>query len=351
MPSSHAEPAASVRLHAPGRLHLGFLDPAGSLGRAFGSLGLVIEGFETVVELSAAPADGASAETPAARADIDRACAHLHEMRRRTGRHEPLHLRLLRALPAHAGFGSGTQLALAVGRAFAAWHGLDLDSVTLAGWLHRGARSGIGIAGFDQGGLLVDGGPGLDGAPAPLLSRIALPEAWRIVVAQDQSQAGLFGPEEKQAIAGLAPLPRAKAADICHQVMMRVLPGASCDEFEAFAAGVTHIQDVLGEHFAPAQGGRAYTSAAVGQLVQWIGEASCSWGRGAQAPARHGAAIGQSSWGPTGFAILPSQAQAESLVQAARQAGLVAPGLAVSVVRGRNAGAVLMDSRAARPTR
>jgi len=352
---SHAEPAASVRVHAPGRLHLGFLDPAASLGRAFGSLGLVIEGFETVVELSGAAVDGTSAETPAARADLERAWAHVHELRQRSGHHEPLHLRLLRVLPAHAGFGSGTQLALAVGRAFAAWHGLDIDSTTLAGWLNRGARSGIGIAGFDQGGLLVDGGPGADGAPAPLLSRLALPEAWRIVVVQDPSQAGLFGSQEKQAIAALAPLPRAVAADICHQVMMRVLPGASVNDFEAFAAGVTHIQDLLGEHFAPAQGGSAYTSTAVGQLVQWIGEASRAWG-GAQAPGRHGAAIGQSSWGPTGFAILPSQAQAESLVQAARQAGLMGPRLAVSIVRGRNAGAVLIDSRridsrAARSTR
>ena len=42
-PIKHA--AFSVR--APGRLHLGFLDPSGTLGRRFGSLGLTIEGFET----------------------------------------------------------------------------------------------------------------------------------------------------------------------------------------------------------------------------------------------------------------------------------------------------------------
>jgi len=33
-----------VSAHAPARLHLGFLDPGGSLGRRFGSLGLVIGG-------------------------------------------------------------------------------------------------------------------------------------------------------------------------------------------------------------------------------------------------------------------------------------------------------------------
>ena len=41
-----------LTLYAPGRLHLGFLDPAGTLGRPFGSLGLVIDGFETVLELA-----------------------------------------------------------------------------------------------------------------------------------------------------------------------------------------------------------------------------------------------------------------------------------------------------------
>jgi beta-RFAP synthase len=336
--------AGSVRVQAPGRLHLGFLDPGATLGRAFGSLGLVIEGFETLVELaaSASGSDSVTADHPSARAELDRAAAHLHQLRTLSGHDAPLQLRLLQVLPPHAGFGSGTQLALAIGRAFAQWHGLDLDSATLARCLGRGGRSGIGIAGFDVGGLLLDGGPGAGGVTAPLLSRVALPEAWRVVVVQDTQAQGLSGSREKQAIAELPPLPQVAAADICHQVLMRVLPGASSAVFAPFAAGISHIQQVLGDHFAPAQGGSAYTSAAVGQLVQWMGEAA-----GPQ-----GAAIGQSSWGPTGFAILPSQAQAELLVESARIAGLIGTDLAVRIVRGRNAGAVVFDARraSARPT-
>ena len=37
------------------RLHLGFLDLNGGLGRRFGSLGLALDGPETVLELSRAP--------------------------------------------------------------------------------------------------------------------------------------------------------------------------------------------------------------------------------------------------------------------------------------------------------
>ena len=330
---------ASVSLRAPARLHLGFLDPGASLGRRFGSLGLVIDGFETEVEISGASSALVSASGAAERCEIERAQSWLHQLQRHSARPEPLHLRLLQVLPAHAGFGSGTQLALAIARAFAQWHGLDVSTPRLAQWLGRGLRSGIGVAGFDQGGLLVDGGPGANGEPAPVLSRVPLPAAWRVLVVQDSAQKGLSGAEERQRIEALAPLPRAQAADICHQVLMRVLPGAAAAEFAPFAAGVTQIQRVLGEYFSPAQGGHAYASAAVERVIEWI------------AAAEPGAALGQSSWGPTGFAILPSEASALALVGALQAAQVVAPSLVLRIVAGRNTGALLLDRRPGMPGR
>jgi beta-ribofuranosylaminobenzene 5'-phosphate synthase len=332
-----------VTLRAAGRLHLGFLDPAGTLGRRFGSIGLVIDGIETEVELSSAPSDHVVASNATAQTEIERASRYLHLLRERTGRLDPLRLQLTQVLPPHAGFGSGTQLALAIGRAFAHWHRLDASSMSLAQWLARGLRSGIGIAGFDQGGLLVDGGPGADGMPAPLLSRIDFPAAWRVVVVQDERHRGLSGAQEKQAIATLQPLPQAAAAEICHQVLMRVLPGAARAEFAPFAAGINHVQQVLGSHFAPAQGGSAFTSAGVGRVVHWIADAARDM-RGADAQLEHGAAIGQSSWGPTGFAIFPSQACAEAAVNALHAAKLLEPGLTVRIVAALNRGATLTDT-------
>ncbi|MGM9490496.1 beta-ribofuranosylaminobenzene 5'-phosphate synthase family protein [Ideonella sp. YS5] len=335
-----AEGHDALTVRAPGRLHLGFLDPAGSLGRRFGSVGLVIEGYETAIEFSPAPRDEVEAVGEHARAEIDRVAACLHALRQHSGRVEPLRLRLLRALPAHAGFGSGTQLALAVGRGFTQWHGLDVSTATLARWLGRGLRSGVGIAGFDQGGLLVDGGPGADGSPAPLLARLELPERWRVVVVEDPGHRGLSGTAERQALAALAPLPQAAAAEICHQVLMRVLPGAASGDFPLFAAGVTRMQQILGGHFAPVQGGTGYTSHAVGRLVDWLGEASLDPARGGDAAAP-GAATGQSSWGPTGFAIVSSQTAAQRLLDAARAAGVMPAGLLARIVAPRHRGATL----------
>ena len=323
------EAPAGLCVRAPARLHLGFLDPSASLGRRFGSLGLVIDGFDTVIEVQPAAVDELRTDHPSTAAQRGRVLDHLQRLREHTGRTAPLSLRLLQVPPSHAGFGSGTQLALAVGRAFAAVHGLDLPTAKLAHWLGRGQRSGIGIAGFDQGGLLVDGGPGADGAPAPLLSRLVLPRDWQVLVVLDERLQGLSGAAEREAIATLPPLPRERAAEICHEVLMRVMPGAALGEFASFAAGVNRIQDVLGQHFAPAQAGGVWTSAAVGRLMMhWRGTEQV--------------ALGQSSWGPTGFVIVPSAADARRLIATARRAGALDPALELRIVAARSQGASIM---------
>src|SRR5260370_13087261 len=52
--------AAQVVVFAPARLHLGFLDLDGGLGRRFGGLGLTIDGFGTRLRMAPAPAPAAS---------------------------------------------------------------------------------------------------------------------------------------------------------------------------------------------------------------------------------------------------------------------------------------------------
>ena len=172
-----------------------------------------------------------------------------------------------------------------------------------------------------------------------MLSRIALPDDWRILVVQDSREQGLAGIDEQGAMAGLGAMPAARAAEICHEVLMHVLPGAAGAEFGSFAVGVSRVQKLLGDHFAPMQGGRAYTSAAVGRLMDWIGASA------------HSAAIGQSSWGPTGFAIVESQARAEALEHAVRAAALIEPGLVLRTVAPRNRGAEVIDRRTTRRAR
>jgi beta-RFAP synthase len=322
-----AEPGRRVAVQAPGRLHLGFLDPGASLGRRYGSLGLVIEDFETTLTLE--PADHDEIDAGPAPGELPRLQHHLATLRQVSGCRQPLRVRLESVLPAHCGLGSGTQLALAIGQGFAQLFDLPWTTRDVAQSLGRGLRSGVGIAGFDHGGFIVDGGPAHADDVAPLLARLGFPDAWRVVVVEDEQQCGLHGSEEVQALARLPAFPREAAADLCHHVLMKLLPALAEAQFESFAHSLSHIQRRIGAYFAPAQGGSMYTSPAVARLMQWVERSGLPAG------------LGQSSWGPTAFAFMPSAAAAQRLVDQARAAGMLAPPLSLRIVQGRNRGATL----------
>jgi predicted sugar kinase len=104
---------------------------------------------------------------------------------------------------------------------------------------------------------------------------------------------------------------------------MQVMPAAVVADAQAFGAGITSIQRRIGDHFAPHQGGR-YASPAVAEALAAIAS-------------RGIAGYGQSSWGPTGFALVPSETEARALV-----AELDRPGpLRFLIARGRNTGAAI----------
>src|SRR5690606_33673281 len=126
---------------APARLHLGFLDPSGTLGRRFGSLGMMIDGMSTVLRMTAGRENRVDAAA-SARHELDRLRRLVRQMQVATGRQEPVEVALDQALPPHVGLGSGTQIAVAVGRAFSELHQLDLSTPEIARLLERGRRSG-----------------------------------------------------------------------------------------------------------------------------------------------------------------------------------------------------------------
>lgn len=329
---SGSMPPHAVSVSAPGRLHLGFLDPSGTLGRRFGSLGMMLEETATVVRLARSSAHRIHA-APAARHEVARVERLVARLQSATGFGDPLDVFIAAALPPHVGLGSGTQIALALGRAFAELHCLQLSTPALASLLGRGGRSGIGIAGFEVGGVLVDGGPRTESDAPPVLARIEFPQAWRVVLVQDAARCGLHGEDEARGIARLPTFPQGQAAHLCHLVLMQILPGLVEGDFLPFARGLTEVQRLVGEYFAPAQGG-VYTSPATARLMHWISE-------------RHEAAVGQSSWGPTAFAILPSLQEAQRVVEsakAAKAAGVTEAGLDITIVAGRNRGADIVRS-------
>jgi beta-ribofuranosylaminobenzene 5'-phosphate synthase len=111
---------------------------------------------------------------------------------------------------------------------------------------------------------------------------------------------------------------------------MKLLPALAEARLEEFGAALTDLQRTIGDHFAPAQGGR-YASRRVERALQRLAD----WGA---------AAYGQSSWGPTGFSIFAGQAAAEAAI---RQLDPARDGLdaeSIQIARGCNRGAQLQPA-------
>lgn len=313
--------SAAVVVEAPARLHLGFLDMNGGLGRRFGSIGLTLDGIATRLRLEPGPPTGLDGPEAAR-------IARLQELLRTQLGQAPARVTVEALIPPHEGLGSGTQLGLALGVGQARLAGSDLAPAAVGRVLERGARSGIGIAAFAGGGLLTDGGKDTSDTPPPVLSRLPFPESWRILLVLDRARQGISGEAELAAFRRLPPFPAETAAHLCRLALMRFLPGVALADLAAAGSALGEIQHLVGDHFAPVQEGRRFVSEGVTAAL-------------AALEAEGVAGVGQSSWGPTGFALVEA-ATAEGLRSALeRRFATDFPALRFRIVAGRNRGATV----------
>lgn len=304
-----------VTVVAPARLHMGFIDLSGALGRHFGSIGVALNDINTHITITSSTiltVNGPCAER------ATKAARRLTEL---LNLPEQFQIDLSSAIPEHIGLGSGTQMSLAIGAGLNAFYGLGLSVREIAKLADRGARSGIGIGVFEQGGLVVDGGRGADTETPPLLSRMTVPEHWRFILAFDQRGQGLHGEQEVSAFQKLPPFPRSEAERLCYLLLMQALPAIAEQNLALFGDVITQLQDSVGQHFAPVQGG-VFTSPEVAAAMSWLQQ------QGA-------VAIGQTSWGPTGFCAVDNPQKAVELL-ADLQCRFTSEHLSFQVVSARN---------------
>lgn len=311
-----------VTVTTTARLHFGFLDPSGRNDQPFGSFGLALDQPHTRLTLE--PADAVEVSGP----EAARAARYLETITESCGIARAYRLAVREAIPSHAGLGSGTQLALAVGAAVAAAEGHSLTPLQIAGKLGRGARSGIGIATFEAGGAVLDSGP-RDGALPQLIARVPFPDAWRVLLIFDPDAKGLAGANEAAAFEAMPAFPPTEAADLRARILERALPALEMEDFAAFCAQVGYLQDRMGTYFAPLQGG-AYTSPRVGAVLQGLRSEGLT-------------GLGQSSWGPTGFAFAPTEQEGQKLLAAAQARS--PQGVKFALAHGRNKGADIAVGR------
>lgn len=282
-----------VAVTTSSRLHMGFFDLNGGLGRRFGSIGLSLQTPVTALKVS-------SAETfTAIGGGAERAIKIAKQLAQALGVQGGVHIELDQVIPEHSGLGSGTQLSLAIGMAMSALYQAHLSVNEVAVLTKRGARSGVGLGTFASGGLIVDGGRATSSVVPPVIARTDFPEDWPILLIFDKGHLGVHGNQELAAFQNLPPFSEASAALLCRHVLMQALPAIAERDLPAFGAAIQMLQAVTGDYFAPAQGGGRYTSQLVTLVLNQL-----------QANGVH--CFGQSSWGPTGFAVFANQLEAET---------------------------------------
>jgi len=282
-------------VEAPARLHFGLLDLRGGMGRRFGGIGAPAPAVSARVIVS--PASEVVAEGHGAERGADFARRFLASHRISGG----ARIVVERSIPAHAGLGSGTQLGLSIARALAELYRVAATPEDLARAVGRAKRSAVGTWTFAGGGFVVEGGRrlGHDDDVGPLLARQPLPSSWRCVLAVPDSAPGVSGAMEAQAFAEL-PVPDERDVErVSHLVLMGMLPSVIEGDLETFGAALSEVQEINGRWFSHAQGGM-FAPGPSAEIIRLM--------RDSGAPG-----VGQSSWGPSVYAIVDGDDAAASL--------------------------------------
>ena len=309
---------SQVEVITSARLHMGFYNLSGDISK-FGSLGMRLNAPSTHISLAKSNKmliDDSACESVTT---IVKLLVDAFNIK------QNFSLIIHDSIPAHAGLGSGTQLALAIGAGLNQLFNLDISFAQIASVAKRGKRSGIGLAAFERGGVIVDSGVTGDELPQIAL-RLAFPTNWRVLLVTDSASIGVHGKAELQAFKLLKPAQNS-LQDMMFNYMM---PALQRSDLLAFGANMQELQAYNGEYFAPVQGGH-YASRDVAEVLAWL--------QNNGAPC-----IGQSSWGPTGFAILSSAEHAESLKNHAQLSFANKTNISFTICCGHNSGATINTS-------
>ena len=323
-----------VVVQTPSRLHLTLIDMHGGSGRVDGGVGITLDEPGILLEVSANPELKVNGCDSVTRERImDTAQMVLGGLR--IGGSVSVTVR--ENVPSHIGLGSGSQVMLATARGIAEVYGRSVSVKDLAFLAGRGGTSGIGTAAFEHGGFIIDGGhafgqgrekyrfkPSSASAgvhPPPVIVRHEFPSDWRILLVIPSIPAGASGSKETDIFRNHCPVPLDEVRELCHEILMRLLPGIVEGDLDLFGSSVNAIQ---GLGFKKVELG--LQSGEIHALLETVRSAGA-------------AGAGMSSFGPTIYAIGDTDMQ--EIQQAARTFMDEHGGGSTLITRARNSGALV----------
>jgi beta-ribofuranosylaminobenzene 5'-phosphate synthase len=323
-----------IVVNTPSRIHVSLIDMHGGLRRVDGGIGITLDEPGILLEVQQSPyvrVTGCDTATQ------ERVSGIASEVLRQIHAGAGASITVRSLYPVHTGLGSGSQLALATARACCELYGKNVPVTELARLAGRGGTSGIGTAAFEYGGFIVDGGhrfgPGGDKTdfrpssasrgvrPPPVIARHDFPAEWKILLATPDLPAGASGAMEADIFRLHCPVPLGEVQALCHEVLMRMLPGIAGRDLDLFGSSINAVQHL------------GFKRVELGlQPPQVSGILDVLRGAGA-------AGAGLSSFGPTVYAI--GDTGMHAIEQAAQSFMKESGGGTTLITTARNSGAVV----------
>ena len=286
-----------IRVSAPSRLHFGLLAFGHPERPSFGGAGVMLGRPGLQLRIAA----NQRFETAGPSAGRVREFAERWQRFHGLAALPSCRIEVLAVPPQHSGLGVGTQLGLAVAAGLERL--LDCPPASpaeLALSVGRASRSSVGTHGFVGGGFIVDRGKLKNEPLGPLECRLDIPAGWRFVLIRPAMPSAVHGVREQQAFGRLPSVPRSTTERLERELREKMVPAVAQANWPAFSESVFRSGYLAGSCFASEQGG-AYNGSRLQRLVDRIRSLGV-------------AGVGQSSWGPTLFAVLPDQEAATQLV-------------------------------------
>jgi len=301
-----------IRVKTPCRLHFGLIDLNGQLGRINGGLGVALEqpGWEIKGWITENNNDKISL-SPSLISIIKRFDEYFKTTT--IGIDFKVHDRI----PQHVGLGSNTQFSLAVGIILTKIHNIETSVVEIANAIKRGGTSGIGVAAFDKGGIILDGGHTFGkgkqtesfkpssisaASPPPVIFRQNPPSNWQFVLLTPKTKQGAYGKEEIDLFSDNCPIPAIEVEKLSRLILVKILPAIVEKDIQAFGEGLTEMQTNFTQF-----GMNRYKKGNVNDLLNFTRENQDIFGSGL------------SSFGPTIFALTDTDEKAKRIIKEVKE--------------------------------
>ena len=307
----------TIQIISPARLHFGFLEINNNQSdNLLGGIGLSIDKFHTKITMKK------NAKIKVKGKSLNKASLLLNTFCRKREIKPNFFLNIEKSSPQHIGLGSGTQLALSIGKAISDLNNLNLNIEKIGKILNRNYRSNVGLINFKYGGFLID--LKIKNKFFTSIDKVFFPEDWKIILIKDLKQ-GLHGKNEIDAFKKIKKFPKKNNIRLTDLVLLKIYPSLIENNFNEFSKAITKLQNIMGNYFNVLQGG-IFSSPRVSSVLRFLEKENVL-------------GYGQTSWGPTGFSFFSNIKKAEQMKTKLKKRFSSCNNLEFIICSGKNSGA------------